>query len=169
VSLGLERLISEVEKQLDAGDDDKAMLMATQLVEKYPNEFEVWSLRAHLHARNRDYLQAVADLSHAIVINPNEPCLFFERGWSYLRLREAQSATRDFSEGLNLCERYGSDYYREILHFMRAEALLSMRRPDDALADLAHVREEFTMWTYKLRSKSDLVAECRKLQGKSEI
>ena len=33
----------------------------------------------------------------------------------------------------------------------------------DALKDLEHVRADFSAWTYKLRTKAELLAECNEL------
>jgi hypothetical protein len=67
---------------------------------------------------------------------------------------------------LEVCERYKNDAYREELHFWRAEALLRLGKKQEALTDLAHVYDnDFASWTYKLRTKADLLADCSKLPG----
>ena len=162
-SSDLDRLVSRAKDLATGGDAGAALLLATELVGKYPTEAKVWSLRAHLHSLNRNYAQSVADLTCAIEVDPLQPAFFFQRGWSRLRLGDDQSAINDFSEGLNLCDYHENDYYRESLHFMRAEAYLRLGKKSEGLADLAHVREDFTVWTYKLRSKTALLAECRNL------
>jgi tetratricopeptide (TPR) repeat protein len=132
-------------------------------VGRYPNEMEAWSLRAYLHARNHNYQEVVADVTRAIDVNALEPSLFFYRGRYDLVLGKEESAVTDFSRGLELCDRYNDDYYRESLHFFRAEAFVRLGRKREALADLAHVRNDYKMWIDKLRTKADLLAECCQL------
>jgi len=159
----MEDLISRAERLASTGDWDGAMSLASELVAKYPNEMKVWLLRADLYGRNRAYASAIADLSRAIEISPMEPCLFHERGLDALALGNDQAATEDFTRGLELCDRQKSDYYRESFHFLRAEAFLRLRRKKEALADLAHVREDQKAWTYRLRTKAELLYECNSL------
>lgn len=157
----LDSLITKVKDLARSGQRREAMELAKELVEKNPGERRVWSLRAFLHALNRNYGASVADLTRAIEIGPAEPLLFFNRGSYYFRLGEDQSAIDDFSKGLYLCERHNDDVYRQTLYFWRAEASLRLGKKREALSDLAHVRDDFTFWTDRLRTKSDLVDDCR--------
>ncbi len=132
-------------------------------MERYPNEMEAWSLLGHLHARNHNYQEAIANIARAIDVNPLEPSLFFDRGRYELALGMEKSAVTVFSKGLELCDHHNDDYYRESLHFFRAEALIRLGRKREAVEDLVHVRADFKMWTDKLRNKADLQAECDQL------
>ena len=155
--------ISKAEGLARAGKKEEAMALAKELVDQYPGEMEVWSLRGYLHALSRDYAKAVADLGRAIGINSAEPVLFYDRGRYSLALGDDLAAVSDFTTGLELCEFHDNDYYRESLHFLRAEALLRLGRKREAIVDLAQVRGDFKTWTYRLRTKADLLAELSKL------
>jgi len=161
-------LISRAEELAKAGQYDEAMSLATDLVDRYPGEMEVWSLRAYLHGRSRNYKDAIADVTRAIEINPVEPVLFFDRGSDALAMGDDEAAVSDFTRGLELCDHYNNDYYRESLHFLRAEALVRLGKKEEALADLMYVREDLKSWTYKLRTKADLVADCHALPDKDD-
>ncbi len=161
----LEDLIRKAEELARTGKQEAAASMAMQLTTDYPREAAVWSLRAYLHGASKHYVDAVADLTRAIALNAMEPDFFLNRGIYSFALGEDQSAIEDFSKGLELCDHYNNDYYRETLHFWRAEALLRLGKRAEALADLSRVREDFSFWTYKLRTKADLVADCKKLPG----
>jgi len=91
--------------------------------------------------------------------------LFINRGADQFALGDNGSSINDFTRGLDLCELYTSNDYRETLLFWRAEALLKLGRKQEALADLAYVSEDFRFWTDKLRTKGDLLADCAKLPG----
>jgi tetratricopeptide (TPR) repeat protein len=175
MNLNVDNLISKAKKMARNDNNGGAMSLASELVEQYPNEVRVWSLRAYLHGRNRNYADAVADLTRAIELKALEPDLsfdkgvliavdlYFNRGADRFALGDDQSAIDDFTKGLDLCDHYKSDDYRETLHFWRAEGLLRLRKKREALADLAHVSADFSFWTYKLRTKADLLADCDKL------
>ena len=152
--------IARVERLAKAGKNGEAMSIADRLVEQHPGETEVLCLRAYLHALNQNFELAIGDLVQAIETNPCEPALFYDLGIDRLRLGDDMSAVRDFSEGLALCDLHQNDYYREPLHFFRAEAFLRQGKKDEALADLAQVSEDFRSWTIKLRTKAEMLKEC---------
>jgi tetratricopeptide (TPR) repeat protein len=156
----LDASISRARQLARVGGKGEALSLATALVDRHPHDMGVWLLRAYLYARDGNYVQAVADLTCAIVIKPTEPSLFYDRGRHRLALGEYQSAINDFTKALKICGLSNDEYYSESLHFMRAEALLRLGKKKEALADLAYVREDLRTWTYKLRSKAELLAEC---------
>jgi tetratricopeptide (TPR) repeat protein len=142
-------------------DEAGALALADQIAAQYPDDFRVWSLLAYLRALRSDYEAAVSALSRAIDLEQREPCLFFDRGRYELQLGNWVAAERDLSTGLELCDFHQDDYYRQTLHFFRAEARIRLGRNQDALADLGRVEEGFKFWTYRLATKAMLVAECR--------
>jgi len=169
----LENLIARAKERARNGDNEGAMSLANELVEEYPNQMNVWSFRGYLHRCNNQYIEAVADLTRAIDINAKELKgaatdlagliaidLYFNRGADNFALGDARLAVEDFSSGLDLSDRYHSDDYRETLHFWRAEALLRLGKKSEAMSDLDHVGDNFQFWTYKLRTKADLLADC---------
>lgn len=159
-------LIAKAKELARKDDNQSAMSLANDLIEKFPNEVRVWSLRGYLHGRNSNHIEAVSDLTRAIDINSVDPYLFFSRGVDRFELGDYQLAVDDFTRGLDLCDRNKNDDYRETLLFWRAEALLKLGRKGNALADLAHVRDGFSFWTYKLRTKADLLADCENLPSR---
>jgi len=166
-------LISKAKRLARNDENEAALSLANELLEQYPNEVRVWSLRAYLHGRDSKYAEAVSDLTRAIEIDAMEPAeqrldtghlkkvdLFFNRGADRFALGDNQLAIDDFTRGLDICDQHNSDDYRETLHFWRAEALLRLGKKREALADLARVADDFSFWTYKLRSKKDLLTDC---------
>lgn len=169
----LDNLIAKAKELARKDEAEKAMALANELTTQHPDELRVWSLRAYLHGRSGNYAEAVADFTRAIEINAKEPelgldkgiltavDLLFNRGADSFALGNNQLAIDDFTKGLDLCDRYGSDDYRETLLFWRAEALLKLGKKREALSDITQVRDDFSFWTYKLRTKSDLLADCQ--------
>lgn len=158
----LEGLIAQAKNLARQGNREEAFALAQDLTSRFPREMEVWLLSGYLYARTGRYEKAIPFVTKAIEINDKEPSLFYDRGRYHLALGDNLSAIEDFGMGLALCEIFHSDYYRESLHFHRAEARLRSGRKREALEDLERVREEFSCWTDKLRTKAELIEEGNK-------
>jgi len=156
----LDSVIANAKDLARRHDYEGAMLLANELIGQHPNEMDVWLLRSYLHELEEDYVEATTDLSRAIELNSMEPHLYYNRGRYQFQLEDYTSAVQDFSKALELCDMYNNDYYREELYFWRAEVLLRLDKQNDALADLSKVRDDFASWTYKLRTKHDLLRDC---------
>jgi tetratricopeptide (TPR) repeat protein len=156
--------MSRAKTLASSGDLNAALSIATELVRDYPRTPRTWSFRAYVRALAHDYAGAIGDISDAIDVAPREPKLWFDRGRYNLRLERYSDAVADLTKGLDLCDQESNDYYREALLFTRAEALVQLGRAQEALADLAGVREDCTFWTYRLVSKKTLVDECLRMR-----
>jgi tetratricopeptide (TPR) repeat protein len=156
--LDLEQGISKARDAVNSGNTEEAFSIANELVQQYPAEIRAWLMRAYVQGSMGDDEAAVSDVSNAININQLEPDLFFNRGRYRMCISDINGAVEDFTKGLELCDFHNNDYYRETLLFMRAEALAKLGRTSEALADLAHVRDDFKIYTTHLRSKADIIA-----------
>ncbi len=153
-------LIAYADKLSRQKKRDEALVLANQLVEQYSHEMKVWDLRAHLYTIKNEYKLALADYTKAISIYP-EHGLYFARGIANFEVGDNRAAVEDFTNAL-VYYKSDDESYRWYLYFWRAETLLRMGRKEEALSDLEHVRDGFDTWTYKLRSKEDLIADCKK-------
>jgi tetratricopeptide (TPR) repeat protein len=154
----LDSLIQQVDRRVRA-DDPAAVSDAARLAERYSDDARVWCLLAYANARQGKNTEAVASITKAIDLSPGEPGMHFDRGRYNLKLGKFQQAVDDFDRALVVCEERNDDYYRESLHFLRADALIKLDRKAEARADLMHVRDEFALWTNELRTKTALMAE----------
>jgi tetratricopeptide (TPR) repeat protein len=161
----LDSYVSQIDAMLEADDTNQALLLADELVEQYPEEIRAWMIRGHLYAEHGDYSEALIDLTRAIELDADEPALFLARGRYALELGDFRQAVRDFSLGIEVCDRLQNDDHREMLHFLRAEVYLRLRKKREALSDLSHVRDEVAAWTYRLRTKAELLNEASQLPG----
>ncbi len=162
MDLDLEQGISKAREVASSGNAEEALSIANALVQQYPSDIRAWIARAHAQALMGNDEAAVSDVSSAIKINQGEPDLFFNRGRFRMRTADIHGAIDDFTKGLELCDFHNNEYYRETLLFMRAEALATLGRTSEALADLAHVRDDFKIYTTRLRNKADIVADCHR-------
>lgn len=156
----LDEVIAKAKKLAREHDSAGAMSLANELTSKHPQEMKVWLLLGYLNELENNYIAACANLTRAIELNSMEPHLFYSRGRYQFQMGNSDAALVDFSKGLDLCDFYKNDYYREELHFWRAETLIRLGRKLEALNDLSMVGDEFTSWTDKLRTKRDLLEDC---------
>jgi tetratricopeptide (TPR) repeat protein len=157
----LEQEIMKAKELAKCGDADGAAQLAEVLIAAHPEEMRVWLLRGYLHESTDNHAGAVADLTHAIELNSNEPHLFYTRGRNRFLLGNVEGAVEDFALVLELCDRLESNYYREELYFWRAEALFRLGKMEEALENLSLVHDDYRTWTNQLRTKSDLLKDCQ--------
>lgn len=157
----LENKIERAKELARARDATAAARLADELTTSHPEDIRVWILRGHFNELFDDYAAAVKDLTRAMDLTSDEPHLFFTRGRYRFHLDDHEGALDDFASGLKLCDRLNNDYYREAFHFWRAESFIRLGKLHDALQDLSHVGDDQRWWTYKLRTKQDLLRDCR--------
>jgi tetratricopeptide (TPR) repeat protein len=161
MSSELDQVVARAHQLVKEKKRGDAMSLANQAVEEYRDEMEAWLLRGYLHELSQDYVNAADDLTRAIELNSKEPHLYYTLGRYHFQLRNINAAIEDFSKALDLCDFYKNDYYRDELFFWRAEALLRLGNKNAALKDLENLRDDFTSWTYALRTKRDLITDCQ--------
>lgn len=122
----------------------------------------VWNTRSYIHACEGRLEDAVVDLSRSVSLCDYEPHPYFTRGQILLKLGRLKEAIDDFSRVLELCDLYSSDYYRPTAHFFRADAYVRTGKFSEALADCDRVPDGTCIWTDRLRTKIEIVAECKR-------
>jgi tetratricopeptide (TPR) repeat protein len=133
-----------------------------ELLERYPREAQIHAAAAYVRNFEGRTLEAIAEMSEAIRINPDEPAFYFTRGrWNVVSERYAE-AIEDLSETIRLSAHYQNEYYAESAYFFRAEAFLRGGDFERARADCAHVRAGFRLWVRSLRTREEILAECER-------
>src|SRR6267143_1063798 len=112
------------------------------------------SHRAHNEA-------AITDVSKAIAICDKEPDYFYTRGILFFGEGNYRDAVADFTKVIELCDYHKSDYYREEAYFFRADAHVRLKEFERAKADCHYVRDGIRTWTDRLRTKTEILAECQ--------
>lgn len=155
----LQSMIKDIEARIKA-EDPTALDDASKLVEQYPDEPQAWHVFAYANSRRRNYSAAITAITREMALRPARPALHFTRGGYSLMVGDYASAIADFTEGLALGNHLEREPYREVLHFLRAEAFYQLGRKVEALADLEHVEDDCTFWTVQVRSKAELLVLC---------
>lgn len=155
----VERMIKALKERIKA-DERGALEDALDFTTRYPDKPAVWNTLAFAYQWEEKYSEAIAAMNRVIELEPREPAYFDHRGRYALMAGDYDLAIADFSRGLVLCDEWNNDYYRQPLHFQRAEAFLQLGRKAEALADLHHVDDDHIAWTIQVRSKAELLALC---------
>lgn len=165
LQIDMSKSISDELQRIDAmarNDEYEAALQCVDaLARSHPGEAALWRTRAYVNSRSGNRRAAIVDMDRAIQICNLEPDYFFTRGILLFKTENYQQAVVDFTKVIELCDYHGSEYYREGAYFLRADAYVRLRQFSEALQDCAHVRDGMRAWTDRLRSKEEIVAECR--------
>lgn len=89
-----------------------------------------FSRRGNASAARRDFDSAIADLTKACALEPNDPEYFYQRALIYYQAGKADLALQDFDQVLKLKPDFLPAYAP------RARLRLAEHKPEDALADL---------------------------------
>ncbi|MBZ0276931.1 MAG: tetratricopeptide repeat protein [Anaerolineae bacterium] len=104
------------------------------------DEVTTLTSRARQSAGTSRYDEAVADLTTAIEIEPENPELYVLRGQMYLYLYEWDSVLNDYNTAIGLNPQYADAYfYRGILYYSILQTGQELR--PEALADFQHYLE----------------------------
>ena len=154
--------IEKIRQLNQRGQSEAALLLLVELIKSNPNDSMLWSLKGSIYATNNDYEEALISLDKAIFISPHQAIFYFHRGRYHFESSKLAEAISDFSEALNI-NNYDDNTFIEELYFYRAESFIRLGKKNEALADISNIREDYHTWTFKLRSKIDLVEDCSKL------
>ena len=156
----LRNQLSEIDDLTRADNCDEALRRLDLLAESHPGEAWIWRSRSYANSRRGEIQSALKDLAKAIEKCDQEPDFFYTRGILLFQEGRFREAVPDFTRVIELCALLGSNYYREGAYLFRADAHLRLRAYDKARADCRHVSDAMRTWTDRLRTKSEILAEC---------
>jgi tetratricopeptide (TPR) repeat protein len=117
-----------------------------------------YSKRARCYHRMGSLDQALADLSRAIDLSPENAAYYFTRGRYYFEKGEIHKSHSDFSDVLRLEEGKAEQPFRESALFFRAEVNCKLEHFEDALEDCSKVRKDFSLYVSGcMRTKSEII------------
>lgn len=155
----------EVIRRLARQDKKAALDSLQELLAKHPDDRRLWSLQASIHARSKIYNAAIKSIDRAISLSHTprqKAAYFYQRGRYNLQNNDAVSAISDFGEALENDDQIDPTFAQEV-YFHRAESFIRLGKKQEALADVSNIQDNYETWTFKLRKKSDLIADCKKL------
>jgi tetratricopeptide (TPR) repeat protein len=152
--------LDEAATATNAGDFAGALERTDQLAAKYPDEAQIWELRAHIFRQQGDVERAIVERSKAIQLSGKEPHYFYIRGIDFFGLGKYRQAVSDFTKVIELCDYHKSDYYRQGAYLFRADAFVRLKEYKLARADCEQVDDKMRTWTDRIRTKAEILAEC---------
>jgi tetratricopeptide (TPR) repeat protein len=153
--------LKEIEKLARMERYHEALRRADALAVSNPDEPEVWATRGYVVGREGELSAAISDLSKCVALRGDEAKDFFARGRYLFKAGRYEEAVSDFTRVLELCDKYNSDYDRQAAYFFRADAYVRLGEYDKARADCHRVTDKGQLWTDKLRTIDEILAECR--------
>jgi len=91
----------------------EAVALLNDIVSQYPGRFEPYFQRAMSKHSSGDPTGALADLTDAIALNPNEPASFFFRGRWQVERGATEDGIMDLRRAIVADEAHGSSYYAD--------------------------------------------------------
>lgn len=154
----LNAVLDDINKRAQA-DRPRALERTIQLAEKYPDEPNVWSTMVYAYAINGDQDGALVAATRLVEVAPR-PASFYRRAYYHHRLGNLEAALADLTQAIALAQQE-DDYDIEMLYFARADVLAGLGRKAEARADLEHVSDGYARMTTKLRTKEDILEDCK--------
>jgi tetratricopeptide (TPR) repeat protein len=98
----IQDLLVEASEAMEDGDQDRALELANQVIEKAPKFAEAWNLRATLYYNMGSYLASLSDIEQTLKLEPRHFGALAGRGLCYLALDEEDKALVAFEAALKL-------------------------------------------------------------------
>jgi WD40 repeat protein/tetratricopeptide (TPR) repeat protein len=116
---------------LDANKPEEALPACTKALERKPDDWRLWNVRASCHSRLSHWELAIADFSKAIELRPGESSLWRQRGAAYRSAGKGDQAAADLSRAIELAPDDAEAWW------LRGETYhWNLRLHDRALADI---------------------------------
>jgi tetratricopeptide (TPR) repeat protein len=132
----------------------------TDLISRFPDEFEPYFRRAQGKRAAGDRMEAIADISSAIERQVEEPALYFFRGLWRVEEGMFDIGTEDLREAARRDHVQGSSYYSEAAHFTSAIAHLLQGQFAEAATELSQVPRETSAYVRGRLWTSENLREC---------
>ena len=127
---------------------------------EYPNDISGLRLKAKSLERMGDVAQAIATISLAISHSTQaEPCDYFYKGRWNLSINNLSDALKDFTQVIEIGEKFDYTYYQEDAYLHRAYSFMLLNQRDKFILDLAHIGDEVRTYIHgRVISKELLVS-----------
>src|SRR5438105_1488787 len=160
----MHEMIERIRKLVRSGKTNKASVLATRLTSDYASEPRAWRERAFVKTMQGHHAASISDMSKAIALNEFRLLDdIFSRGVSSFKLGRYKRAVTDFSRTIALGELFQVKSQCTQAHFFPAECYVRLKKFRQARLDCGKVPAEYQTWTYGLRSKRDVLADCGQL------
>ncbi len=95
-----DRLVDEGLRMVEFAKNHEAIVLFTEAIDVYPDNFEAYYHRANSHMNLRDYPEAIKDYSLAIAVNPSYANAFANRAEAKMYLKDKEGACEDWRQAM---------------------------------------------------------------------
>lgn len=155
-------MVTTLEGAVAAGRYKKALQIATDLVELYPEKPSVYVDRSNVYGLLRKYDLSLADATRAIELAPGDSSLYVNRALIYFHIKKYDLSNQDFNQALSMNPHFAGE--RAVIYTGLSYNASNLGNYDEALgyARLAQGQNPFDMETYKAE------AQVYEMQGKKQ-
>jgi tetratricopeptide (TPR) repeat protein len=132
------------------GDYNYGLKICSEVVNDNPTLPEPLRKRAAIYAYAEQFDSAIEDITRAILLDSNNPELYFFRGWWNLCVGNFESSVVDQTTAIETAARLNCHDFDESAYMFRAAALLRLKKYTEAVADCENVREDFVIYISNL-------------------
>lgn len=138
----------------------KALQIATDLVELYPEKPSVYVDRSNIYGLMKKYDLSLADASKAIELSPADPSLYVNRALIYYHIKKYDLSNQDFRQALSMNPQFAGE--RAVIYTGLSYNASGLGKYDEAIgfSRLAQGQNPFDIETFKSE------ARVYELQGK---
>lgn len=122
----LEQQLEQVNHLRDKHDYEEAWNLTNRLCNQHPDNPQCWRAASYLASHQNDPNTAVATITKAISLLPDEPSLYFKRSRDHLESGSYLKALSDADRVVELSLEQNSTYYLDTALFYKAEALFRL-------------------------------------------
>jgi lipoprotein NlpI len=158
---GLEAMLEDAAAAARQGDVEKAVGLAQQAAEKYPDRAPAWSMLAELHAAQGRHDLAVTDYDKLVALQPTRGEFYNRRGAEQFKGARIEESIADFDKYIELVPS------AEPGHWMRGISYYYARRYDDGRRQFEGYQTvddndvENAVWRYLCMARAEGVDEAR--------
>ena len=138
------------------GQYDEALSICDWLIGESSTRVAGLRRRASVHEHRGEVEQAIEDLEAILAAGVEEPADMYQAGLLYLQVERDIDAEVVLGKAVRVSLNEGFAYYLNSCRLLHAEALLRQRKGSEALAELAEVPKDFSVYVYGRGNRSQM-------------
>lgn len=157
-----DKIIKQSRAAAASGDWERAIELASQAIEKAPDDVRLLLYRGSLHAKLRRHELAVKDFGRAIELDPNQPDAFDSRGSERLALGQIDDSIADFDRAIELDKRREPGHWKRGIAYYYAGRYDDGRRQFEGYQTVDGNDVENAVWRFLCMARQDGVEKARR-------
>lgn len=162
-----ETTLADIERLINNRGYEQAESTLKEMLETDKLNIELWDLMAYCYGRKGDNSRAVIASSQALAIEPNNTASLVFRSRHSLLTNDYETSYADAAKVVELSLSSNDHYYLSHARLLMAEALLRLKRYEEALKVCKDISPESAWWCGNgPRTRLDVIADCENALGR---